>query len=68
YFDAEHHVDVFGCPEWETSGIKQQVACRPADDGILILMPSEVLAKFFETHYHTNPSRSFSTAIETRSS
>ena len=30
------------------SSIKQQVACRPADDRILIFMPGEVLAKFFE--------------------
>lgn len=41
HLDTEHHVDVLGRSEWETGGIEQQVACRTADDRVVVLMPGE---------------------------
>jgi len=48
HLNAEHHVDILGSPEIETGFIEQEVTGRPADDGVVVLMASEVFLKLID--------------------
>lgn len=68
HLNAKHHVDILGGPEIEASFIEQEVPGRATDDGVVVLMASEVFLKLIDAGYQVRFSKSPSAAMATRSS
>jgi hypothetical protein len=67
-FHTENHVDVFGCSEREARFAEQEIAGSTTDNDILIFVSGEMVTEYFDAPYHDKFSRSFSAAMEIRSS
>lgn len=59
---------MLGGPEIEASFIEHEVAGRATDDGVVVLMASEVFLKLIDAGYQVRFSKSPSAAMATRSS
>ena len=68
HLDAQHNVEVFGGSKRKSGFAEKNIAGSAANKRVAIFVPGEILSEPVKSFHHVHCSRSWSTAMDKRSS